>query len=275
MGTGKSVCPALDDWRDGRACLFGYALSGTLNVVHKSSTGLPMKLTFSGAYWVARKIWQKQQPQPYIVRQECNGGCVFGFGSGSETGFDISYGVAHEVLTSIADLVCEKSLPVETAIEKAQISLTEKYPIEESIFPVSCTLTIGKLQSNRLELAWLGSEEVYLIRDGAIAQRTVGHSLANLHPDTEWPDHFKHNPYRMIRAELQELQPLSTDTWSLQPGDRIVFVARQVLKSITTIDLPTIVGGKTPRRAARALIDATSVIENRWGAAALVVDLAT
>lgn len=209
---------------------------------------------------------------------------VAAFGTGSRTGFDLSYEVGAIVNKAATDFICQAETPNSTTFENAYAharrKMMEIFPLNDELWEVaSSTLLCMVIQNSQANIAWRGNEEAFLIRQGRIVHQTTGHFQARIHPEVLNNSLFEPKkkrfffgmPMKLLHVEYEETTPeIIPSSWAIQGGDYLVLTTSKCLKDDFVVDhLPDCVTGKTAEDAVQSVIQ--NAAENSGWSVAIVI----
>ncbi len=243
------------------------------------------RFNFAGAFWKYDDIFTSTDDSPYVFQSCDESQLAITLGIGSETGFDTSYHISHIVGKHMAQYICQTQISTPESLEKAFLSareyLTSKYPIDGIFNVASSTILCVLVENNEASIGWLGNEQAYLIRDGQIAQRTQGHTIAQQQLGKLAPEMrqmYARFPMRYLSVDekdTEQLPELLNFPWHLLTGDRIVLITQRLLEGIAEETMPDLIRGKIASDAAQALVRGAIKITDQyhWGIAAAVIEV--
>lgn len=140
------------------------------------------------------------------------------------------------------------------------------------------TMTLLEISDGVGRLAHVGDSRAYLLRDGALRQLTVDHTVAAEYVAAGQisPEEAQTHPQRnMITRALGLTQNLEVDEVEepIRPGDRFLLCSDGVNSMLTDQKITEQMGGGTPEEAVWALVEAANAAGGHDNISAVVVDV--
>lgn len=146
---------------------------------------------------------------------------------------------------------------ISAAGERANRAVYQRGQVISEDTGIGTTLTLVRIQENRLFAAHIGDSSLYLLREGTLTKLSKDHTLAQealdrLGPgeEADIPDHFRHTLTRCLGL-IPEIE-LDLFEHELIPGDRLLLCSDGVQKVFEDIELGQIMDAAS---SPEALVD--------------------
>jgi PPM family protein phosphatase len=152
------------------------------------------------------------------------------------------------------------------AIREANAAILERAAGDPGLWGMGTTLTAAALAgAGQLQLAHVGDSRAYLLRDGALEQLTVDHTVVGelVRRGRLTPEQAAIHPERSILTRAVGLDPTVPvdlpDPLELRAGDRVLLCSDGLTEAVGDPDIATILATAADGAAAcRSLIDAAN-----------------
>ncbi len=197
----------------------------------------------------------------------CSGYVAFGYSN------DMSHLAASTIVESLYSTLEKPPIAIPQAFAAARDSFTHySDDFDEFDLPAGCVLC-AIITDTQAYIGWIGSVRALHIRNNQIINSTKPHTVADLHPNLELPEHMKHSATRYLTFDtiIEENIKLVDEPWQLQSEDKLVFLTGELAKYLSLPQIPNLIQNQSVRDATRILLETGCTGDDHWNAAAIVV----